>query len=352
MNTTSKLIGSFQGQSKSALADALGNLIKSTYITNVTWDSSTSTLSFWSGSVLKYSCVVELGIQDDPTKPLYFLSKQNGSTLRLDNNGLGGTYQTSTDNVTWSDYTFGTDIVLNSGEGIYFRIKTARSTGGGSNKCVKFRVSNGIIEAYNNVLSLINPTNFSNITSSTLTGIFFALFEVVSPYVSIYRAPLLPLTTIGNYAYDKMFYRCTNLSKAPELPATTLGIDCYNSMFYGCTSLTQAPELPATTPKDACYSYMFKGCTSLTKSPNLPMLFSSSASTSIYYKEMFSYCSNLKEVRIASTSNVKNYNLTDWLLNVYPTGDFYCVPGVSFNSGSSGIPSGWTRRDINDYPSA
>lgn len=60
-NTTSKLLGVVQGKANSSLADALGRIIRATYISNVTWDSTTHTLSFYSGNILKYSCVVDLG---------------------------------------------------------------------------------------------------------------------------------------------------------------------------------------------------------------------------------------------------------------------------------------------------
>ena len=36
-------------------------------------------------------------------------------------------------------------------------------------------------------------------------------------------------------------------------------------MFSGCTSLTQAPELPATTLEEGCYEKMFNKCTKLSR---------------------------------------------------------------------------------------
>ena len=92
------------------------------------------------------------------------------------------------------------------------------------------------------------------------------------------------------------------------------------SLFKGCTSLTKAPALPATTLSDYCYYYLFEGCTSL------------------------------KEVRISATKKATGA-LANWLANASATGDLYCDPNANiFPSGISGIPSGWTRRDIADYP--
>ena len=302
MNTTSKLMGVVQGQATSALADALGNLIKSTYITNVTWDSSTHTLAFWGGSVLKYSCVIELAPQplDDPTKPLYLLSKQNGSTVTLSGTGtINDVYQTSTDNVIWSDYTLGTPLTLDNGEGIYFRIKANRTDiFTGTNLFVTFSTSTGVIEAYHNVNSMLSPnfTNLSDLTTVVNSGAF-CLATLFGPYSSnsgvpyLTRAPLLPATTLAENCYSRMFRNCTGLTKAPILPATSLVQKCYWYMFGGCTGLTQAPELPATTLALQCYYSMFTGCTSLTQAPVL----SATALATECYMNMFKGCTGLTQ---------------------------------------------------------
>ena len=118
-----------------------------------------------------------------------------------------------------------------------------------------------------------------------------------------------------------MFYGCTSLAKAPALSATTLASKCYDDMFSRCTSLTKAPELPATTLADYCYCRMFKGC------------------------------SKLKEVRISATKTAKDA-LSYWLEEVSATGDFYCDPNAKIFPTNSvdGIPSGWTRHALADYP--
>ena len=92
------------------------------------------------------------------------------------------------------------------------------------------------------------------------------------------------------------------------------------SLFKGCESLTKAPALPATTLSDYCYFYLFDGCKSL------------------------------KEVRIAATKTATGA-LSNWLANASATGDIYCDPNANiFPSGISGIPGGWRRLNINDYP--
>ena len=95
----------------------------------------------------------------------------------------------------------------------------------------------------------------------------------------------------------------------------------FKRLFKDCESLTQAPELPATTLVYACYYYMF------------------------------AVCRSLKEVRVSATT-IANYALTGWLSGVSATGDFYCDPNATIfpTDSESGIPKGWRRLNINDYP--
>ena len=95
----------------------------------------------------------------------------------------------------------------------------------------------------------------------------------------------------------------------------------FYSLFYRCTSLTKAPVLPATTLESFCYCQMFFGCRSL------------------------------KKVRVSATTTAAKA-LSSWLYDVSATGDFYCDPNATIfpTDSISGIPSGWTRRNIADYP--
>lgn len=93
------------------------------------------------------------------------------------------------------------------------------------------------------------------------------------------------------------------------------------ALFKGCKSLTKAPLLPADTLSDYCCYFMFGGC------------------------------SSLKEIRIAATKTSSVTALSNWLNGASATGDFYCDPNSKiFSSGISGIPSGWNRLNIADYP--
>lgn len=159
---------------------------------------------------------------------------------------------------------------------------------------------------------------------------------------SLITVPELPATTLANNCYQQMFDGCTSLTSTQELPATTLANDCYVGMFQGCTGLTTAPALPATTLANYCYQHMFKGCTSLTSAPELP----ATTLVSSCYSGMFWDCTSLNYVKCLATNISASNALTIWLSNVSSTGTFYKAAGVTYPSGASGIPTGWTVQDI------
>ena len=158
-------------------------------------------------------------------------------------------------------------------------------------------------------------------------------------YTAITTAPALPATTLSNGCYYSLFEGCTSLVNPPQLPATEMKPNCYRNLFFGCTSLVNAPELPATTLAEGCYRSLFNGCTSLTTAPDLlaPTL------VSYCYAYLFNACTSLNSVKCTATSGVGSNNSTaEWLWNVSPTGTFTKESGVTWETGVSGIPSGWT----------
>lgn len=152
---------------------------------------------------------------------------------------------------------------------------------------------------------------------------------------------ILPATRLYYYCYGNMFYGCTSLTTAPVLPATTLASRCYQSMFQGCTSLTTATELPATTLTTYCYKYMFYKCTNLTAAPELP----ATTLTEECYYEMFYGCTSLNYIKCLATNISATGALTRWLSSS-STGTFYKAAGVTWPSGTSGIPSRWTVVEV------
>lgn len=159
---------------------------------------------------------------------------------------------------------------------------------------------------YGNVLSLKYGDNFANIKNDDYMVSFNGSKVVDASNL------ILPATAVTSYSYSSKFAYCRKLTTAPELPATTLANYSCNSMFYECASLATAPVLPATTLAGSCYMTMFNGCTSLN-----------------YIKCLAT------DISAASC-------LTDWLSGVSPTGTFVKKAGVTWPTGASGIPSGWT----------
>ena len=313
-------------------------------IYDVSFDSTTRMLSLLdkAGNVIS-SCEVPSKDVDDIKKPLTFQATKDGSTVKLGRYGLpNGSFQTSRDGGnTWTDYTIDTAIPLNTGDEVSFRAKANRTSAQSFSSHFYFEMT-GKIEAWHNVMSLYRTNDFATY-NTMVESAFDGLFKGCA---SLTKAPVLPSTTLATDCYEFMFQGCQSLTKAPELPATTLVSGCYSYMFQACRSLTKAPELPATTLADWCYYLMFTGCQSLTKAPELP----ATTLANNCYQYMFSGCLSLKEVRVSATTTETD-SLTGWLGGVSATGDFYCDPNATiFPTGTSGIPEGWTRRNIADYP--
>ena len=316
-------------------------------IYNATFDSQTRILSLLdkAGNVISSCEVPSKELVDDITKPLTFKATQDGSTVKLARKySTPGAFQKSRDGGnTWTDYTFGSKITLNTGDEVSFRAKADRTSGQEDQYYFYFEMT-GKIEAWHNVMSLYRTNDFATY-NTVLEYAFYCLFRYCT---SLTKAPVLPATTLDYYCYSGMFWGCTSLTKAPVLPATTLARHCYGDMFWDCASLTEAPELPATTLVEGCYADMFRGCTSLTKTPELL----ATTLTLHCYNAMFYDCSSLNEVRCQMPSSYSSSDISSfagsWLHNVSSTGTFYTNADANWPSGASGIPTGWRRLNIDE----
>lgn len=217
-------------------------------------------------------------------------------------------------------------IPVNSGYKLRFKGTVDDSKGMFSGNTIAFNV-------YGNIMSLKYNDNFSGETTCFQAK---GMFERTG--VSDASNLILPATILVNNCYDEMFLMCSNLIGAPELPATTLAASCYAVMFYACTSLIVAPELPATTLADNCYSSMFTQSSNLTITPVLP----ATTLANYCYANMFASCQKVNRI-VCYCNGVEDTRYTlDWLRNVSPTGTFVKKAGVTWPTGNSGIPSGWT----------
>ena len=273
------------------------------------------------GSVDVYQ---EAYVIDYSTHYLTFKIQETGNLkwFTSGNSAYNKTIQYSRDNgATWTSVTStsannGTSISVTSGETILF--KGSNSTYGSSgNKFASFYRSVKY-EVEGNIMSLIYGDDFTGKTALSSSYTFLYLFRGTSTTGPTNAENLvLPATTLKTYCYQRMFYEAFLLVKPPKiLPATTLQSYCYNDMFAGCRVLTTAPELPAPTLVSNCYSGMMR------------------------------VCPKLNYVKCLATSGITSTALNVWLQQVASTGTFVKKSGVTWPSGTSGIPSGWTVEEV------
>lgn len=189
-----------------------------------------------------------------------------------------------------------------------------------------------------------NIIDASNMVLPATTLSEFCYANMFYNNTSLTNAPDLPATLLTNYCYYQMFGGCTSLTNVPELlPATSLAVHCYDGMFNNCKSMTKAPEIAATTLATYCCIRMFNNCTSLTIAPELL----ATTLISFCYQYMFTGCTSLNKVKCHATSYINiNSTTAAWLSNVASTGIFYKAAGVTWPTGVSGIPTGWTVEEI------
>lgn len=280
------------------------------------------------------------------------------------------TIEYSTDKITWTSATSTTSgttlATLDTDEKLYLRGNNTQYCIGNGNQNMftstkKFNLSG-------NIMSLINSSSFSNLTSlanlgqhtfrtmfqgtkvvdasrlqlpatTLINGCYNAMFQDCG---YLYNAPKLPATTLGNHCYMQLFDSCSNLTVAPELPATTMKSQCYQSMFSKCNKITIAPALPATTLANYCYMGMFYNCTNITTAPELP----ATKLSQECYKNMFYNCSKLNYIKMLATNISATDCLKNWVYGVSASGTFIKDASMtSLTTGIHGIPDGWTVQD-------
>ncbi|MCR5394058.1 MAG: leucine-rich repeat protein [Bacteroidales bacterium] len=222
----------------------------------------------------------------DAPEYLTFTAKKGNNYVRLQKTGSPAdvSLQYSTDGLTWSDYTIGSNITLtDSADFVSFRATSTNSRFSTRESDFYYFTFNDSVAASGNIMSLLDKTCQQTSVPE------YAFFDLFINVMNLTSALTLPATKLAKSCYREMFYGCTSLTSAPALPADTLAEGCYSGMFYGCTSLTSAPALPADTLAIGCYNGMFSDCTSLTSAPALP---ADSLANSCYCY-MFARCTNL-----------------------------------------------------------
>ena len=291
----------------------------------------------------------------DYTEPFYVENISNtNETLSIKKSASGAptlSVQYSRDRVNWTSLsntsTTAVTLTVQPGEKIYLRCNTNSWSNERTDLLdyLYYNTITGISKVGGNIMSLIYGSNFTGQETSfkTNTAAQFACLFKNATRLEQAKDLLLPVTTLNEICYYRLFHGCTSLTTAPKLPATTLAHFCYGYMFIGCTSLTQAPELPANTLANTCYEGMFVGCTSLTTAPVLP----ATTLAPYCYDSMFRGCTSLNNIKCLATTGIDvQFSTGDWLSNVSSTGTFTKAAGVTWPTGTSGIPSGWTVVEV------
>ena len=126
------------------------------------------------------------------------------------------------------------------------------------------------------------------------TSCYESMFENCdNQYFTSVPSSLLPASTLAESCYRGMFLNCKKIENAPELPAITSAASCYQSMFEGCVALATPPStLPITTVENFACNKMFYGCSSLESAPEFSDSLSEVKESGC--SEMFYNCSKLK----------------------------------------------------------
>ena len=243
-----------------------------------------------------------------------------------------------------------------------YRAENTALSGGENTWNTRIYNSSGTeFKVYGNIASLIGYT-------STLPDYAFRYLFYNTGIVDA-SGLILPWNTLSVGCYMRMFYANYKLLTVPALPAMNLANDCYRLMFRECTKITSIADMyfkdvDGTTGNTTFYC-MYQLCTGLTSIVLPEMTFSNggrcwgmfwgcsgltSAEVKVpenytipnyAYRQLFTSCTNLTNIECLATSfNTNSFN--DWLSSASATGTFTKASGVTWPSGVSGIPSGWT----------
>lgn len=142
---------------------------------------------------------------------------------------------------------------------------------------------------YGNIMSLVNSTGFTTLSSFTQPNVFMNFFNN-SKCVDAENL-ILPATSLTNYCYQGFLAQNGNLLVGPLLPAETLVQGCYAYLFY--------------------------------------------------------HSNKVNNIRCLAINKSASNCLQDWVNRVQTTsGTFYKHPNMSsWNRGNSGVPNNWTIVD-------
>lgn len=192
-----------------------------------------------------------------------------------------------------------------------------------------------------NIMSLLYGDDFLRQTGYTSSYTFANLFKD-SPVADV-SSLILPAVNLTPYCYKGMFEGCTSLTTPPRIYVYYPAEGCCKEMFKN-SGVSSKPYIYITDTAERCCEGMFSGCTQLTEAGVL----GAQTLTPYCYANMFAGCSTLSSLRCNATNvgeEGTEYSLNNWLDGVASEGTFTKKTDVTYPSGASGIPDGWTIID-------
>lgn len=192
--------------------------------------------------------------------------------------------ETSSDGVSWSDYSMtSTKVLPYKWSRVYFRSKNTNNVFSSSVADNYWFRWGWKIGAYGNISYLLNRNKTNTAPDYCFNNLFNTQYynlvkvDLELPWTSIWAFSFLHFlqfnkdlksakikcnaTTLWQNCFDWFFQGCSNLEDLDiKLPATTVAYGCYEFMFASCTKLTKLVKLPATTLNTYCYLQMYKWC--------------------------------------------------------------------------------------------
>ena len=162
-----------------------------------------------------------------------------------------------------------------------------------------------------------------------------------------YPPKVLTATDVQKSGYESMFSNCHSLVRFPNILATSVSERGMAFMFRGCDSVQgPAPVLRGEPSFSRAYMGMFLGCSGITEAPLVQVRVSDGYVPDEAFSNMFEGCTNLSYVKCLARRFGNIDPTYYWLSDVSPTGTFVKHPDMEdWETGPSGIPSGWTIVD-------
>lgn len=235
--------------------------------------------------------------------------------------------------------------------------------------------STGTFKVYGNMMSMLSGDSFR--TNTVVNGTMAFTFMFYQCKITSAKNLVFGATTLSRKTFAFLFAGCTSLVETPRLftytdvqggpwcarhmfsgctslvDASKLSLSktvltaatlngqvsgIYYGMFQGCTNLEYPPKLPATTLSPDCYENMFINCRKMKTAPDLK----AGKLENFSYKQMFSGCTALNHIKMIATNISASSCLANWVVGVSSSGTFIKHPNTNLNTGTSGIPSGWS----------